>query len=133
MSTTCSQSDAASQARCPRLPGAGVSLAPWRIKRAQTLMSELMNKGCSIEHVARECAISRSHFSRAFKNSTGLSPHHWLRLQRVRKAEQLLLDGQMSLQQVALECGFYDQSYFTRVFSKVVGLSPRRWQIQNAR
>jgi AraC-like DNA-binding protein len=107
------------------------NLAPWRVKRAKALMIELMDQGCSIERVANECAISRSHFSRAFKNATGLAPHDWLRQEKIRRAEALLRTGRVPISRVAQECGFSDQSYFTRVFRQLKGESPRRWQSQN--
>jgi|GEM_PF-3443557 len=108
------------------------NLAPWRVKRAKALMIELMDQGCSIERVANECAISRSHFSRAFKNATGLAPHDWLRQEKIRRAEALLRTGRVPISRVAQECGFSDQSYFTRVFRQLKGVSPRRWQSQNS-
>jgi transcriptional regulator GlxA family with amidase domain len=111
----------------------GVGLASWRVKKAQNTMCQLMTQGCSIEHVAKECAMSRSHFSRAFKTATGLSPYHWLRRERLRKAEKLLMEQNLTLYEVALECGFHDQSHFSRVFRTDMGLSPRRWQLQSCR
>ncbi|MFJ5298636.1 helix-turn-helix domain-containing protein [Pseudomonas sp. NPDC088368] len=89
-----------------------------------------MAQGCSIERVANECAISRSHFSRAFKNATGLAPHDWLRQEKILRAEELLRTRQLPISLVAQECGFSDQSYFTRVFTRSKGVSPRRWQNQ---
>jgi AraC-like DNA-binding protein len=106
-------------------------LAPWRVKKAQVLMSQLMVERGTVEKVAKACALSRSHFSRAFKNSTGLSPHDWLRREKLSKAEQLLKDRRLTINQIALECGFADQSYFTRLFRRVKGVSPRRWQVQH--
>jgi AraC-like DNA-binding protein len=106
-------------------------LASWRVKKAQEMMMSLMTQSCSIDQVANECAISRSHFSRAFKNATGLAPHDWLQRERMLKAEKLLRAKRISISCVAQECGFSDQSYFTRVFRKSKGISPRRWQIQH--
>ena len=107
------------------------NLAPWRVKKAQELMISLMAHGCSIEQVANACAISRSHFSRAFKNATGLAPHDWFRREQFRKAQALLRTRELSICCIAQECGFSDQSYFTRVFRQFTGTSPRRWQLQH--
>ncbi|MDH0748894.1 AraC family transcriptional regulator [Pseudomonas sp. GD03842] len=104
------------------------SLAPWRVKKAKDLMIRLMAQGCSIEWIARECAISRSHFSRAFKNATGMAPHDWFRREQIRRAEALLRQRKLPICQVAHECGFSDQSYFTRVFRQLNGISPKSWQ-----
>jgi AraC-like DNA-binding protein len=107
------------------------NLTPWRVKRAKELMLTLMTQGCSIEHLASECASSRSHFSRGFKNATGLAPHDWLRQEKMHRAEELLRTGRVPIGRVAQECGFSDQSYFTRVFKRQKGVSPRQWQALN--
>jgi len=107
------------------------NLAPWRVKKAKELMVDLMAQGCTIEEVANACAISRSHFSRAFKNATGLAPHDWFRREQIRKAQALLRTRELSICVVAQECGFSDQSYFTRVFRQFNGISPRRWRLQH--
>ncbi|WP_285424234.1 AraC family transcriptional regulator [Pseudomonas sp. efr-133-TYG-103a] len=107
------------------------NLAPWRLKKAKELMISLMAHGCSIEQVANACAISRSHFSRAFKNATGLAPHDWFRREQFRKAQSLLRARELSICCIAQECGFSDQSYFIRVFRQFSGTSPRRWQLQH--
>ena len=107
------------------------NLAPWRVKKAKELMVDLMAQGCSIGEVANACAISRSHFSRAFKNATGLAPHDWFRREQIRKAQALLRTRELSICVVAQECGFSDQSYFTRVFRQFNGTSPRRWRLQH--
>ena len=107
------------------------NLTPWRVKRAKELMLALMTQGCSIEQLASECASSRSHFSRGFKNATGLAPHDWLRQEKMHRAEELLRSGRVPIGRVAQECGFSDQSYFTRVFRRLKGVSPRQWQALN--
>lgn len=116
--------------RCPP-KSAHEHLAAWRVKKAKELMVDLMIQGCSIEEIANECAISRSHFSRAFKNATGLPPHDWLRREKMRRAEELLRTKRLPISRVAQECGFTDQSYFTRVFRQSNGVSPRQWQMQH--
>lgn len=107
------------------------NLAPWRVKRAKELMITLMTQGCSIGRLASECASSRSHFSRGFKNATGMAPHDWLRREKLNRAEELLRSRRIPIGRVAQECGFSDQSYFTRVFRQLKGVSPRQWQALN--
>ncbi|UQZ88641.1 XRE family transcriptional regulator [Deltaproteobacteria bacterium Smac51] len=67
---------------------------------------------------------SRFHFIRLFRRDTGLTPHQYLLRRRVKLARALLSD-RLSIADVALETGFYDQSHLDRYFKKVVGLSPR--------
>ncbi len=72
--------------------------------------------------------LSQWHFARAFKASTGLSPHRWQLNARIAKAQQLLLSGSMSQAQIALALGFAEQSHLCRVFKQMVGVPPAAWQ-----
>jgi AraC-like DNA-binding protein len=82
----------------------------------------------SVMVLARACGQSTKHFSRAFCQSIGLPPHQWLLQRRVDKAKQLLRDSRSPLADVAVDCGFADQSHFTRVFTRAVGISPGQWR-----
>jgi AraC family transcriptional regulator len=104
------------------------ALAPWQEKRAKKLMSEHLAARMKIEEVARACNLSRSHFSRAFKANTGLSPLQWLTNSRLEQAKELLRSGNSAVSDVALACGFCDQSHLTRVFSRHTGSSPSAWR-----
>ena len=103
-------------------------LAPWQVKRAcEKLESDLGGK-ISLEQIAAEFDLSVSHFSRAFRVSTGLPPHQWLLRQRVNTAKQLMSVRDLPLSEIAISAGFANQSHFTRVFSSVVGVSPAAWR-----
>ena len=78
----------------------------------------------SLHDIAEACGLSTSYFSRAFKTSTGLTPHSWLQARRIDRALALLLDNRLSLAEVGLRSGFSDQSHFTRVFKSVTGETP---------
>ena len=108
------------------------ALAPWQERRAKEILARSLTARLSIADVARQCAMSRSHFSRAFKKATGMSPQEWSLDVRIRRAKELLGDRAMSVAQVAQDCGFADQSHFNRTFSKLVGTTPKRWQRLNA-
>ena len=103
-------------------------LAPWQERRAKELMSTHLGREISLAFVAGECKLSVSHFARSFKQCTGKPPHRWLLENRVEKAKELLIDAELPLAEIALECGFSDQSHFTRVFSRIAGTSPGTWQ-----
>ena len=89
-----------------------------------------LNDVPGIAELASMCKLSQSHFVRDFKQTTGLPPHRWLLMQRVKRAEILLQDTKMQVSEIALECGFADQSHLTRVFTKAVGVSPQAWRRQ---
>jgi AraC-like DNA-binding protein len=103
-------------------------LAPWQVKRAcERLDSDLGGK-LSLQQIAAEFDLSVSHFSRAFRTSTGLPPHQWLLRQRVKAAKQLMSVRGLPLSEIAISAGFANQSHFTRVFSAAVGVSPAAWR-----
>ncbi len=103
-------------------------LAPWQLKRAcERLESDLRGK-FSLKEIAADFDLSVSHFSRAFRASTGLPPHQWLLRQRVNTAKQLMRVRDLSLSEIAISAGFANQSHFTRVFSSMVGISPGVWR-----
>lgn len=107
-------------------------LAPWQERRAKAFLMEHLAGDVSLTDLARECALSRSHFSKAFKQSTGQAPHDWLVSQRVDSARRLLSEPDLSIAQIAAACGFADQSHLTRVFVARTGTSPARWRRSRA-
>jgi len=103
-------------------------LARWQQKRATSLMSRIDLEAPTISDIASACRLSRSYFIRAFKQSFGLTPGRWLQLYRIEHSKKLLLSHDLPIAEIALACGFVDQSHLTRVFSQVVGLPPARWR-----
>jgi AraC-like DNA-binding protein len=103
-------------------------LAPWQERRAKEILSANLDGRVPLKEVAKECRLSVSHFSRAFQRTMGAAPHNWLLTHRIEVAKDKLRDGRLSLLDVALGCGFADQSHLTRVFTRIVGLSPGAWR-----
>jgi AraC family transcriptional regulator len=113
--------------RMPRTSGRG-SLTPWQLRLARDTIDAHLDAGISLAQIARDCGLSVSHFARAFTCSTGIPPHRWLTQRRVDRAKDLMRATNTSLAQVAVACGFSDQSHFTRVFAQVTGTTPRQWR-----
>jgi AraC family transcriptional regulator len=109
-------------------PATRGGLAPWQSRRAQEMMRSRLDEAVSLAELARALSLSPSHFARAFKQTTGQPPHRWLMEQRIDKAKQLLIGTTLSLGEIALACGFADQSHFTRMFSRVTHSSPGAWR-----
>jgi AraC-like DNA-binding protein len=103
-------------------------LAPWQLARATELLREHLDGNLPLARLAAECNLSRSHFTRAFKASTGLPPHQWLLARRVERAKDLMRTSELPLSEIALACGFSEQAHLTRVFSRSVGLTPSAWR-----
>jgi AraC-like DNA-binding protein len=103
-------------------------LAPWQLRRVSDFAGAHRDTMPSIADLARECRLSASHFARRFTVSTGTAPYRWLMARRIERAKGLLLGGGDTLSQIALACGFADQSHFTRAFSRSEGQSPGQWR-----
>lgn len=111
----------------PTPPVARGALAPWQERRAKEMLLDDLGADRSLAELAAACGLSVSHFARAFKASTGTPPHRWLLERRVDRAMELL-QGPDGLGEIALACGFADQSHLTRVFGRRVGVSPAAWR-----
>jgi AraC family transcriptional regulator len=108
-------------------------LAPWQLKRAVEAMADQSLGAVSLADLARAAGCSPTHFSRAFKRSTGLTVSDWQKRDRLQRAEALLGDTRMSLAAIALALGFSAQSHFTTAFRRSSGLTPRAWRAQRTR
>ena len=103
-------------------------LTPCQERRAKELLRENLSGEAPLAAVASECGLSLSQFSRAFRKAVGIPPYRWVIQQRIALAKSLLRNDPMPLSEVALACGFSDQSHFTRYFSALVGMSPGVWR-----
>lgn len=103
-------------------------LAPWQQRRATEMLRANLDGRVALADIARECELSPSRFAHAFKKSFGHPPHQWLTEQRLLAAKDLLLHSRRSIVEVALSCGFHDQSAFFRAFKKNLGISPDQWR-----
>ena len=110
------------------LPVARGGLAPWQLRRAKEMMCSRLDQGVPLAELARAVNLSPGHFVRAFKQSIGKPPHRWLVEQRIEKGKQMLINTALSPAEIALACGFSDQSHFGRVFSRATGTSPSAWR-----
>jgi len=111
----------------PVAPPSG-GLLPWQLQRARAEFEAHLDGTVSLAAVAAECGLSLSHFSREFTRSTGVSPHRWMTQRRIEIAKDLIMSGDLPLAEIAIACGFSDQSHLTRAFAGAVGKTPGRWR-----
>lgn len=100
------------------------------LKKLETVLKyidENLHLKIGTEKLATLAQLSQYHFSRAFKVSTGLSPHQYVIKQRVERAKQLLCQDVMSITDVALACGFTHQSHLNRHFKRLCHMTPRQF------
>ena len=108
-------------------------LATWQIKRACDAMDAQLDGGIGLDTLANLAGVSPTHFSRAFKRSTGVPPFAWLLQRRIERAKDLLADPKMPLAEVALAVGFAAQPQFTTAFRRVTGMTPGAWRRERLR
>jgi len=103
-------------------------LAPWQARRAAEMVRQSLDGNIRLSDMARECGLSVSHFTRAFRKSFDMSPYRWLLERRIDRAKALLATGDIPIADIAIQSGFSDQAAFTRAFARIVGDSPARWR-----
>lgn len=87
-----------------------------------------LHRNIPVEQLAATAGLSLTHFSRAFKSSFGVTPHHYMTQRRVDKAARLLLETGRSLAEIAQALGFSDQSHFSRCFTRLAGTTPSAYR-----
>jgi len=103
-------------------------LPPHVLRRSIDRLRSESEADVSLAALAEEARLSRFHFCRAFKASTGLSPHAWLRQHRLERAMAMLRDPSMSVLSIALELGYGSQTAFAAAFKRLTGVSPSEWR-----
>ncbi|MDN8616274.1 AraC family transcriptional regulator [Variovorax ginsengisoli] len=92
------------------------------------LIEARLGDDLGLPELAGLCEMSRFHFVRLFRQSTGYTPYHYLLLRRLEKARVLLISSTMPVAEVALEAGFGDAGHFSRTFARHMGTSPQRFR-----
>lgn len=124
----------ARQALLARAGGAAVvddriRLSPVRLRRVTRFVADNLSGEISPADMAAVAELSPYHFARVFKATTGVSPHRYVRARRIERARDLLsARDDAPLSEVALACGFANQSHFTAAFTHAVGVPPGRFR-----
>lgn len=95
------------------------------LRRVREQIEARLGERIELRELASTAGLSECHFSRAFKQSTGLPPHRYLMLRRIVAAAELIENTARPMTEIALDVGFSDQSHFTRVFAAITGETPR--------
>ena len=103
-------------------------LAPFQLARVKEYVDANLSSGLQIAELANITELSEYHFARMFKQSVGLAPHQYVMQQRLMRAKELLQKSELSLTQVALQCGFSSSSHFSNHFKRAIGFSPSKYR-----
>ena len=91
----------------------------------EVIQMNLSNPDFCMENMADGMNMSRSNFYRKIKGVLDLSPNEYLRLERLKKAAQLLKEGENRINEICYTVGFNSPSYFSKCFQKQFGVSPK--------
>jgi AraC family transcriptional regulator len=97
------------------------------LERAMVFMESHLGEPIALTEVAAAACLSRAHFARMFRVTTGVSVMSYLTRLRIESAKSRLLEGEPNLAELACALGFCDQSHFCRVFRRAVGMTPGRF------
>jgi AraC family transcriptional regulator len=103
-------------------------LAPVVLRRICEHMAAHLHDNITLSELAVLAGVTPNHFAIAFKQSTGVAPHAWLRLRRIKRAKTLLRSGEHDVAKVALLVAYANQSSFGAAFRREMGLAPTRWR-----
>ncbi len=99
-----------------------------RIELVCRLLREHPEKNWGNPELAQKANFSENAFIRRFREVTGVPPQRYLLKQRLNRAAALLLENELSIDEIALSCGFCDRNYLSKMFRKHFGLPPGRFR-----
>ena len=103
-------------------------LSPTTLRRTIERLRSDSDADVSLAALAADAGLSRFHFCRAFKESTGLSPHAWLRQYRLEQAMNTLRNTDESVASIAVALGYSSQTAFAAAFKKLTNETPSDWR-----
>lgn len=103
-------------------------LAPWQIKRVTDYIDQHLSDYIAVKDLGEIARRSTSHFCRAFKRTMGETPYGFIIRRRLGAAERMMLTSDAPLSEIAICCGFSDQSHFSNRFREATGQSPAVWR-----
>jgi AraC-like DNA-binding protein len=89
-----------------------------------------LSEDLSLDALSKYASFSPTHFHTCFKKSTGMTLRDFVEESRIRAAVRLLVNTDLTLSEIAYDCGFSSQSYFSYSFKRRMGLTPREYAKQ---
>jgi AraC-like DNA-binding protein len=113
----------------PPAPQAHGGLSPGAMRRVREYVEVHLDESIDLSMLARVAGLSVHHFARQFRQSAGVTPHVYLTQKRVERAQEMLVQTDLSLAEIAFTVGFFDQGHLARHFRHMLGTTPRefRW------
>jgi transcriptional regulator of acetoin/glycerol metabolism len=113
----------------PPAPQAQGGLSPGAMRRVREYVEVHLDESIDLSMLAGVAGLSVHHFARQFKQSAGVTPHVYLTKKRVERAQEMLIQTDLPLAEIAFAVGFFDQGHLARHFRHMLGTTPRefRW------
>lgn len=93
-------------------------------------IDENISENLTLEMLAENACLSKDRFYHIFKEDVGVAPSKYIVKERIKKACGLLINTDMSVQEIADECGFCTSAYFSKIFSEYMDISPSGYRKQ---
>ena len=113
-------------APAPRAHGGGLS--PSAMRRVRDYVELHLSETIDLSTLSTVAGLSMHHFARQFKQSAGVTPHHYLTQKRLELAQALLIKTELPVSEIAYAAGFSDQSHLARHFRHVLRTTPRAFR-----
>lgn len=115
---------------CKSESKANVNSIQMTIQNVSLYIKDNLTDDLKLETLATKFSISPSHLSKQFKLLTGIGLSEYINISRISASENLLLNTNLSITEIAFKCGFNDSNYFSRVFKKLKGITPKAFSMQ---
>jgi AraC family transcriptional regulator len=112
-------------ARQPILRDYNGGLSRHQLRQVIDYINGHLDRDLGLAELAKIVQMSPHYFTRLFKQSTGLTPHQYVIHRRVERAKELLLNGELTIAEVAYSVGFANQSHLNRHLKRRLGVTPR--------
>lgn len=111
----------------PKVMSPRGKLNAFQLRVVLDFIQSQLGEDVSLMTLAQQARISPFHFARLFRTTVGVSPHQFVLRLRLERALGLMKAGKTALADIAVECGFHDQSHLTRAFHRVFRTTPARY------
>lgn len=99
-----------------------------QVKSLKLRLKENLDEDITLHHIAKDWDLNPFTLLRHFKNEVGITPHAYRMNIRIESAKKLL-QTYTDISEVALECGFFDQSHLHRYFKAMTTVTPKEYQL----
>ncbi|MEW6498052.1 MAG: AraC family transcriptional regulator [Cyanobacteriota bacterium] len=103
-------------------------LTPAQVGKIIEYIDANLERSLSVKELANLLELSQYHFLRAFRNTLGQTPRHYVLHRRVTKAQELVQQGKLTLADIAYQLGFSSQSHMTTAFKQILGITPGQFR-----